>query len=261
MSSESATCNDYLFDAIEMARGAGEIIRRYFRSDRLSTSTKLNEADVVTVADKESEAFIIGRIRALYPDHAILSEESGEDNRPGADYRWVIDPIDGTTNFAAGLPLHCVSIALQHKGVTVAGVVYLPAIGELFTAVKGEGAYLNGEPVAVASNSRIDRAVVSTGFPVDKAVNPDNNLDNVARVMPQVRGLRRLGSAAIDICYVAAGFLDAYWEMNLHEWDVAAALLILEEAGGVAKHYRHDRNISLLAASKAFFPTIEPLIK
>lgn len=257
----SSDRNDILFDAIEMARGAGEIIRRYFRSDTLDVKAKYNEADVVTVADRECEALILDRIRSRYPSHSILSEESGEDLNSESDYRWVIDPLDGTTNFSAGMPICAVSIGVEYKGETVVGVVYAPVLDELFTAVKGEGAFLNGRPVSVKHNGRLDRAVVSTGFPVDKDTNPDNNLDNVGRVLPRVRGLRRLGSAAVDICYVAAGVLDAYWEMNLHEWDVAAGLLILEEAGGVVKHYRSDRNISVLTASPEFFPTIEPLIK
>ncbi len=161
----------------------------------------------------------------------------------------MIDPLDGTTNFSQGLPLFCVSIGIEHNGETVAGVVYAPYMDELFHAVKGEGAMLNGNPIKVSGKTRLDHSVVSTGFPVDKDVNPDNNLDNVARVMPCVRGLRRLGSAAVDICYCAAGFLDGYWEMNLHEWDVNAALLILAEAGGKAESFRDDRNVSIVAGT------------
>ena len=202
----------------------------------------------MTAADKAAEKLLLDHIRSVYPDHSILSEESGADEQSG-EFRWVIDPLDGTTNFSQGLPLFCVSIGIEHNGETVAGVVYAPYMDELFHAVKGEGAMLNGNPIKVSGKTRLDHSVVSTGFPVDKDVNPDNNLDNVARVMPCVRGLRRLGSAAVDICYCAAGFLDGYWEMNLHEWDVNAALLILAEAGGKAESFRDDRNVSIVAGT------------
>ncbi len=141
------------------------------------------------------------------------------------------------------------------------GVVYAPYLDELYTAIKGEGAWLNGMPIKVSSNSEISKAVVSTGFPVDKDVNPDNNLDNVRRVLPLVRGMRRLGAAAWDICAVAGGFLDAYWEMNLHKWDVCAATLIAEEAGAVVKDFRSDRNVSVMVATPGVADTIFPLLK
>ncbi|MDE5983530.1 MAG: inositol monophosphatase, partial [Duncaniella sp.] len=196
----------------------------------------------------------------LYPSHSILSEEMGAENHD-SEYRWIIDPLDGTTNFSAGIPVFAVSIGIEHNGTPVVGVVYDPVLDELFTAVKGQGAFLNGTPIHVRENDRLDRAVVSTGFPVDKNVNPDNNLDNVARVLPLVRGMRRLGSAAMDICYVAAGFTDAYWEMNLHEWDVAAALLILDEAGGESYRFRDNRNVSVIASGRNLMPQLKKLIK
>ena len=156
--------------------------------------------------------------------------------------------------------MHCVSIGIRHRGVTVVGVVLAPYLNELFHAVRGEGAYLNGNRISVTANTDIHKAVVSTGFPVDKDVNPDNNMDNVARVLPLVRGLRRLGSAAVDISYVAAGILDAYWEMNLHEWDVCAGLLIAEEAGARVVHFRDDRNVSVLVGAPAIVDQIAPLL-
>lgn len=252
--------DDLLLDAIDIARNAGRAIRPYFRSDRLDIHSKLNEADIVTAADKASEAIIVKSIKHLYPSHSILSEEMGAENHDG-EYRWIIDPLDGTTNFSAGIPIFAVSIGIEHDGVPVVGVVYDPVLDELFTAVKGQGAFLNGSPIHVKNNDRLDRAVVSTGFPVDKNVNPDNNLDNVARVLPLVRGMRRLGSAAMDICYVAAGFTDAYWEMNLHDWDVAAALLILDEAGGESYRFRDNRNVSVIASNKKLMPQLKELIR
>lgn len=252
--------DDLLLDAIDIARNAGRTIRPYFRSDRLDIHSKLNEADIVTAADKASEAIIVKSIKHLYPSHSILSEEMGAENHD-SEYRWIIDPLDGTTNFSAGIPVFAVSIGIEHNGTPVVGVVYDPVLDELFTAVKGQGAFLNGTPIHVKENDRLDRAVVSTGFPVDKNVNPDNNLDNVARVLPLVRGMRRLGSAAMDICYVAAGFIDAYWEMNLHDWDVAAALLILDEAGGENYRFRDNRNVSVIASNKDLMPQLKELIR
>lgn len=244
-----------LSDAAAWAREAGKIQLGYFRSGDLEVHNKLNDADIVTAADKASESVIIGHIRDTYPGHAILSEESGE--HQGHDgYRWVIDPLDGTTNFNSGLPLFAVSIGIEHCGTPVAGVVYIPYLDEMFTAIQGNGAFLNGRPIHCSDEKLLSRSVVSTGFPVDKNTSPDNNLDNLSRMLPLVRGLRRLGSAAIDICYVAAGYLEAYWEMNLHLWDVSAALLIASEAGACHTRFRPDRGLSVLVAAPAIFPQI-----
>ena len=248
-----------LLDAMSWAREAGAVHMRYFRGNELDIQSKLNDSDVVTAADKAAEKVLIDHIKASYPDHSILSEESGEETH-GSGFRWVIDPLDGTTNFSQGLPLFSVSIGIEHDGETVVGVVFAPYLNELFHAVRGEGAWLNGEPVKVSGKTALDKSVVATGFPVDKDSNPDNNLDNVERVMPRVRGLRRLGSAAIDLCYVAAGFLDGYWELNLHAWDASAGLLILEEAGGCYTHFRTDRNISVLAGTPAIHDILLPML-
>lgn len=248
-----------LLDAMSWAREAGAVHMRYFRGNELDIRSKLNDSDVVTAADKAAEKVLIDHIREAYPDHSILSEESGADQHAG-DYRWVIDPLDGTTNFSQGLPLFSVSIGIEHNGETVVGVVFAPYLNELFHAVRGEGAWLNGEPVSVSGKTTLEQSVVATGFPVDKLENPDNNLDNVARVMPLVRGMRRLGSAAIDLCYVAAGFLDGYWELNLHAWDASAGLLIVEEAGGSYTHFRFDRNISVVAGTPAIHDLLLPML-
>lgn len=248
-----------LLDAMSWAREAGAVHMRYFRGNELDIRSKLNDSDVVTAADKAAEKVLIDHIREAYPDHSILSEESGADQHAG-DYRWVIDPLDGTTNFSQGLPLFSVSIGIEHDGETVVGVVFAPYLNELFHAVRGEGAWLNGEPISVSGKTTLEQSVVATGFPVDKLENPDNNLDNVARVMPLVRGMRRLGSAAIDLCYVAAGFLDGYWELNLHAWDASAGLLIVEEAGGSYTHFRFDRNISVVAGTPAIHDLLLPML-
>lgn len=233
---------------------------KYFRSGNdIGMHNKLNDSDIVTIADKESERIIKDFIRTNFPDHAILSEESGETDGT-ASYRWVIDPVDGTTNFFAGIPFWAISIGVEYLGRTEIGVVYLPATGELFHAVRGKGAFLNGKPIRVSSETHLSRSVISTGFPVDKDTNPDNNLDNLAAIMPLVRDMRRLGSAASDMCYVAAGFLNGYWELNLHEWDVNAATLIVEEAGGICTRFRPDRGISLLCAPSAIHNQLLPLL-
>jgi myo-inositol-1(or 4)-monophosphatase len=248
-----------LLDAVQCAREAGRIQIGYFRSGKLDIQSKSSITDIVTAADKASEQSIINFIHEKYPTHSILSEESGEDGKT-SDFQWVIDPLDGTTNFSAGLPLFCVSIGIRYKGETVVGVVFAPYLDELFHAVAGGGAFLNGNPIHCGNKVDLHEAVVSTGFPYDKALTPDNNLDNAERIMPIVRGYRRLGSAAIDICYVAAGNLDGYWEINLHQWDVCAGLLIAEEAGATIWHFRTDRNVSVLVGSPDIANAMRPLI-
>lgn len=241
------------------AREAGEIQLDFFRRGNIAVAEKFNDADIVTEADRRSEELILTRIRDRFPDHSVLSEESGELSGD-AGWQWVIDPLDGTTNFYSGLPLFAVSIALEHNGEAVIGVVYSPYLNEMFMAVKGGGATLNGQRLSCSSESVMSRAVISTGFPVDKNSNPDNNLDNVAAVLPKVRGLRRLGSAAIDICYVAAGFLDGFWELNLHRWDVSAALLIAAEAGAEHYRFRQDRGVSVAVAPPQILQQLKHLI-
>ena len=249
-----------LADAIAMAREVGDVQLKMFRSHELEIATKQNDFDVVTAADKASERLIIDAINEKYPDHSVLTEESGLSLKGAHEWEWVIDPLDGTTNYSAGLPWFNVSIGVKYQGEAVVGVVYAAQLGELFCAVKGGGATLNGVPISPSQTPLLSKAVIATGFPYDKATNPDNNLDRVARVMPVVRGLRRLGSAALEICYVAAGFLDAYWEMNLNEWDVCAAMLVAHEAGAVAHRFRPDRNWSIIASNKKIAPQLERLI-
>ena len=238
--------DEFLNFIFPLAKGAGEIQLAYFRGNDLGIETKSNAYDVVTRADKESEAYIVQAILGRYPGHGILGEEGGVMGTAGSDYRWVIDPLDGTTNYSQGLPIFSVSIALQHKGETVAGVVYAPYLGELFWASKGGGAYMksrSGEVkrLQVSAKQTLATSVLATGFPYDKDVNLDNNSDNVARIIPYVRDIRRLGSAAYDLSCIAAGLLDGYWELDLHEWDVCAANLIVREAGGVVCDFRRNR--------------------
>jgi len=238
---------EWLQCAREMGHAAGEVLRSYFRRRDLSIEDKGSAFDIVTEADKASERLIIDTIHSRFPDHAILSEESGDDHRQ-ARYQWVIDPLDGTVNYSAGIATYCVSIGLKVDGETRMGYVYAPSLDEEFLAIKGKGAYGPYGRLEAKGTTELQRAVISTGFPYDKATNPDNNLDRFAQVMPRVRGIRRLGSAAMDLSYVAAGWLDGYWELNLKEWDACAGELIAIEAGATVKRHRNDHGICILAA-------------
>lgn len=245
--------------AFAMAEEAGKIHMRYFRTRNLQQSTKLNDSDVVTIADKESETAILSYIHEHFPDYGIISEESGSDHED-REWRWVIDPLDGTTNFAMGLPPFCVSIALEHNKEAVVGVVYAPYLKECFYAVKGSGAWLNGNPIHCSDKTEISKAVVATGMPYDRNDNPDNNLAEISRMALRVRGLRRMGSAAIDLCYAAAGFFDAYWELNLNRWDVAAGQLIAAEAGATVESIRSNRNHSILASNPHLITSMRQIL-
>ncbi len=242
------------------AKEVGKIHLSYFRGTNLGIETKSNIYDVVTRADKQGEAFLLEQIQKLFPGHGILGEESGAHTGTG-DYLWVLDPLDGTNNFSQGLPVFTVSIGLQYKGETVLGVVYAPYLNEMYTAVKGKGAYLNGEPIRVSGKSALEESVLGTGFPYDKDVNPDNNAANLASILPHLRGIRRMGSAAYDLACVAAGFLDGYWELALHSWDMCAGALLVEEAGGIVRSFREDRGISIMAGNENLVKKIGEKIK
>ncbi|GHV64713.1 inositol monophosphatase [Bacteroidia bacterium] len=241
--------------AVHCAQEIGKIHLSYFRCDNQEATTKSYVSDVVTRADKESEAYFLAEIAKRYPDHAVLGEESGMHSATG-DYCWVVDPLDGTNSYSQGLPVFSVSIALQYRGETLLGVVYAPYLSELYTAIKGEGAFLNGDKIHVSKKTELDVSVLGTGFPYDKAVNPANNIDNFAAIEPYLRGIRRMGSAAYDLCCVAAGWLDGYWELNLNLWDMCAGALMVEEAGGVVRSFREDRNISIVTGNKVIVEKI-----
>ena len=250
----------WLDGAREMARQAGEVLKRHFRQRNLSIEDKGNAFDIVTEADKGSERIILDFIHSHFPGHAILSEESGDDHRQ-ARFQWVIDPLDGTVNYSAGIATHCISIGLKVDGETRFGYVYAPKLDEEFYAIKGKGAYGPYGRLQAKTTTELQRAVISTGFPYDKATNSDNNFDTLGRVMPRVRGVRRLGSAAMDMCYVAAGWLDGYWELNLKEWDACAGELIALEAGAFVKRYREDHGICILAACPGIAPQLLEMVE
>jgi len=222
------------------ARQAGEIILRHFAAP-IPTTLKSSRIDIVTAADTEAEAAIVAALLARFPEHHIVGEEGGGQGAPvaTAPYQWFVDPIDGTVNFAAKLPHFCTSIALATPDrEPLLGVIYDPTRRELFTAVKGHGARLNGQPLRVTQTAELIDAVITSGFPYDKHTNPDNNLKEWTAFLRLIRGERRLGSAALDLSYVAAGRLDGYWEKDLKPWDAMAGLLIVREAGGVVTDYQ-----------------------
>ncbi len=225
--------NDYLRTALRAAQAAAKIHQRSANSDDLGIQTKTTETDLVTRVDKESEATIREILLGDYPEHTVLGEEEGQGRTSGeeASHRWIVDPLDGTLNYAHGFPFYCVSIGLEVEGELQVGVVLDSFRDELFTAVKGEGATMNGAPIRVTSEDVLRNAMLATGFPY----NPETASDNIevfARMMHRCRAIRRPGAAALDLCYVACGRLDGFWDLRLHPWDVAAGVLILEEAGG-----------------------------
>jgi myo-inositol-1(or 4)-monophosphatase len=190
-----------------------------------------NPRDLVTVVDKKVEEYIISEIKKVYPDHGIIGEETGR-TETDSDCWWIIDPIDGTTSFVHGQPYYAVSIAFRKGGELQAGVVHAPALGQLFSAEKGKGAFFNGRKIQVSSTMRMQEAVLGTGFACLRAGWKKNNMTYLNRIMPAIRDIRRCGSAAIDLAYVAAGKFDGFWEMNLNIYDIAAGVLLVTEAGG-----------------------------
>ena len=230
---------DLLPKITELAHGAGEIALRHFAAP-IPTTSKTSRIDIVTAADTEVEAYLVGELTRLFPDHHIVGEEGGGQGAPAATakYHWFVDPIDGTVNFASKLPHFCTSIALATADrQPLLGVVYDPTRRELFTAVRGGGAWLNGRPLRVTQTAELIDAVIVSGFPYDKHTNPDNNLSEWGAFLVKIRGERRLGSAALDFCYVGAGRLDGYWEKDLKPYDAMAGMLVAREAGGVVTDY------------------------
>lgn len=232
MQLKSPTLNEMEY----LARSAGEILRQGFVrrpgiENRLQVDYK-GEIDLVTEIDYRSEAFLLGEIRRRYPDHYIVSEESGETRGDGC-CRWYVDPLDGTVNFAHGVPIFTVSIAYSQGDLLQLGVVYDPIQDECFCARRGEGAWLNSHPIRVSGAVDLNQSLLVTGFPYDIRTNPQNNLDNYARFALRTQGVRRLGSAALDLCYVAAGRFDGFWELRLSPWDIAAGGLVAREAGAI----------------------------
>src|SRR3990172_9238851 len=221
--------------AVRAARSAGNIIARAVdRVDTFNVALK-SQNDFVTEIDHQAEQEIIKVIRKAYPNHGILAEESGAQN--GDEYIWVIDPLDGTTNFLHGFPQFSVSIGIKYKGQLEQGVVYDPLRQELFTATRGGGAQLNGRRLRVSRAKGLEGALLGTGFPFKHQQHLDPYLNTFRALFPMTAGIRRAGSAALDLAYVAAGRLDGFWEIGLSEWDMAAGILIIQEAGGMVSDF------------------------
>lgn len=226
----------FLATAIEAALAAGRIQRKYFR--RPLDVLKKGPIDLVTAADLEVEQTFRALVATRFPSHVVLGEEqAGALERRASGHRWIIDPVDGTTNFVHGLAIFCVSIALEVDGRVDLGVVYDPMADELFTAERGEGARLNGQRLSVTSRDQLIDALLVTGFPYDPRGGRPHQVEVFGAFLERSRAVRRLGSAALDLCYVAAGRFDAFWEDRLHAWDIAAGELIVTEAGGRVTDY------------------------
>jgi myo-inositol-1(or 4)-monophosphatase len=219
---------DLLTPMQAMAREAGSLLMEYFRQ-HVKIEYK-GDVDLVTVADRKSEALILERIRHQFPTHDVMGEE-GARIETGSEYKWYVDPLDGTTNFAHSFPVFCVSLAVEHRGQRVAGVIYDPTRDEMFTAELGSGARLNGQPMHVSTIGNLGESLVGTGFPSHKR-HKNPNIYFYHQITLRTHGVRRAGSAALDLCNVASGRFDGYWEFNLNPWDTAAGVLMVEEAGG-----------------------------
>jgi myo-inositol-1(or 4)-monophosphatase len=245
--------------AVRAARRAGSIINRAaldgggleVRSKRMN--------DFVTKVDHAAEEAIIEIVRKAYPDHAVLAEESGE-TAGRAEYQWIIDPLDGTTNFIHGFPQYCVSIAIRHRDALAHGVIYDPTKNELFTASKGRGAFLNDRRIRVSKCLRLADALVGTGFPFKEMERVDQYAKQLRAIMISTAGIRRAGAAALDLAYVACGRLDAFWELGLSKWDMAAGALMIQEAGGLVADLRGEDGYlesgEIACATPKIFPTL-----
>ncbi len=226
--------------AIDTAREAGNYLKQHLGKIKNIERKSGQEKNLVTEIDKGSEEIIIRLLRRYFPSHDILAEESGTRHRLTSEYRWVIDPLDGTTNYTHGFPVFCVSIGLEWKGELLLGVIYDPNTDELFSAEKGKGAYLNGKRIIVSKVDALQRSLLVTGFPYNIADNPGHAVEHFVKFLMKSQAVRRMGSAALDLAYVAAGRFDGFWEVELNPWDMAAGVLLVQEAGGIVTDFRND---------------------
>lgn len=249
--------------AVRAARGAGNVIIRHIdRLDSLAVQAK-ERNDFITEVDRLAEREIIAVLRKAYPGHGILAEESG--SQAGDEFQWIIDPLDGTTNYLHGFPQYAVSIALRHKGRLEQAVIYDPVRQELFTASRGAGALLNERRIRVSRRRSLEGALLGTGFPFKSQQHLDSYLQMFRVLFRQTAGIRRAGSAALDLAYVAAGRFDGFWEIGLQVWDMAAGVLLIQEAGGLAGDFlgghRHLESGNLVAGNPKVFAEILKAIR
>jgi myo-inositol-1(or 4)-monophosphatase len=227
--------DQYLQAAEESSRKAGNMLKKHFDTYR---EIKFKGAvNLVTNFDEQAQQMIFEHLSNCFPKHDFLAEEDLCEER-GSEFRWIIDPLDGTTNFAHRFPIYCTSIALEKNGKIFLGVVYDPMREEMFTAIRGRGSWLNGREITVSSVADLDRSLLSTGFPYDVRESEENNLEHFASFVTKAQAVRRCGSAAMDLCYVACGRFDGFWELKLSSWDVAAGALIAIEAGGLVSDFQ-----------------------
>jgi myo-inositol-1(or 4)-monophosphatase len=251
--------------AVKAARAAGAIINRAALDVEAVRISQKQVNDFVTEVDHASEQAIIENLLTAYPDHGILAEESGSQHgNPNADHIWIIDPLDGTTNFIHGFPVYCVSIALQVRGKLEQAVVYDPTRNDLFTATKGRGAFMNERRIRVSKRVRLDECLLSTGFPFRPEDDFDKYLRLMGDMMQRTAGLRRPGAAALDLAYVAAGFTDGFFEIGLQAWDMAAGALLVTEAGGLVGNFTGEANYIVqkecMAANPRIYAQMVPLL-
>jgi myo-inositol-1(or 4)-monophosphatase len=252
--------------AIKAARAAGAIINRAALDVEAVRISQKQVNDFVTEVDHASEQAIIETLLTAYPDHGILAEESGSQHgNPKADHIWIIDPLDGTTNFIHGFPVYCVSIALKVRGKLEQAVVYDPTRNDLFTATKGRGAFMNERRIRVSKRVRLDECLLSTGFPFRPEDDFNKYLRLMGDMMQRTAGLRRPGAAALDLAYVAAGFTDGFFEIGLQAWDMAAGALLVTEAGGLVGNFTGEANYlehkECMAASPRIYAQMVPLLQ
>ncbi len=250
--------------AVKAARAAGAIINRAALDVEAVRISQKQVNDFVTEVDQNSERVIIETLLTAYPDHGILAEESGSvHGNPNADHIWIIDPLDGTTNFIHGFPYYCVSIALQVQGRLEQAVIYDPTRNDLFTATKGRGAFMNDRRIRVSKRTRLEECLLSTGFPFRPEDDFNKYLSLMGDVMQRTAGLRRPGAAALDLAYVAAGFSDGFFELGLKPWDMAAGALLITEAGGLVSNFTGEgpylEHQECLAAAPRIYAQLVPI--
>jgi myo-inositol-1(or 4)-monophosphatase len=254
-----------LSNAVKAAREAGRIINRASNDVGALNIQSKSINDFVSEVDHAAEAAIISILKDAYPDHGFLGEESGDTNKD-AENIWIIDPLDGTTNFLHNFPQYCVSIALQQNGVITQAVIYDPVRNDLFTATKGRGAFLNDKRIRVSNRAKLQQSLIATGFPFRDFTHLDTYLDMLKDMIKKTTGIRRPGSAALDLAYVAAGYTDGFFEINLSAWDIAAGGLLVQEAGGIVGDFEGNESWlqtgNIVAANPKVFAqmlqTLEP---
>lgn len=246
--------------ALPIVKKAGQFLLEHFRRVRTDQIEDKDVNSLVSYVDRQAEAMLVKDLQSLLPKSTFITEEDTVENQE-SEYTWIIDPLDGTTNFLFGLPHFAVSVALQHLGETIVGIVDHPSLGECFYATKDGGAFVNDKPIKVSSNSQLEEALITTGMPFNNMEQVNQTLELIRYWKQHTRGVRRLGSAALDLAYVAAGRFDAYVEWGLNAWDIAAGILLVEEAGGKVTDLKgkkeYLKNGEVIAASGALYERVK----